>query len=522
MINNKFKILIVDDNPVDKGLLTQILNAMGQDFDVKAAGSYEEARKYDQGIVPNLILLGINLPDTEGLYFLQEIQRKANEDIHVILVSNFLNRDNKLKGFQLGVTDFIYKPIVAEELKVRIAVLCRLKKIRDDQDWAAQKTNEGIKLLYKELENKNKRLKELDQLKDEFVNNVSHELRTPLTIIQESVSIIRDGLLGEINEKQNKHLMNTLENIDRLDKIINDLLDISTIENRKMRLYKENVNINDLVKKVASDFIPSVVAKGLELKCVVPEGPVDVYVDKDKIIQVLVNLVNNAYKFTDKGKIELSVIENADQVECRVKDTGIGISALDAPRLFSKFDQIGRQSGAGAKGTGLGLSITKGIVELHDGQIKVESNPGQGTLFTVSLPRLPVLKQYKNFMDCIREVKLHYNTYSVLVFNIKNPVGTNDILLDELSALIKKQIHRKSDQIVRDNGSVFVILSDTRKEDAMVVFNRLHHAINETGWESSHNGFNGFVIKLVNFPEDVHSETELVNLLKTYKGVGPT
>ena len=517
MVNNKFKILIVEDNPVDMKLLTDILNSMGHDFEVRIASSYQEAKENFQNDVPDLILLDIYLPDKDGFYFLQEIHQKGYEEIPVILLSAFSNKNEKLKSLELGAIDFINKPVVGEELKARVNFQIRLKKIMDDHQWASEKTNEGIKLLYKELENKNKKLKELDQLKDEFVNNVSHELRTPLTIIQESVSIITDGLLGEINEKQNKHLKNTLENIERLDNIINDLLDISTIENRKMRLQKENVNIVDLVKKVVSNFIVLVVKKGLQIKCVVPEGKVDVFVDKERIYQVLVNLVNNAYKFTDKGKIEVSVVENVDTVECRVRDTGVGISSSDLPRLFSKFDQIGRQHGAGAKGTGLGLSITKGIIELHDGQIKVESDPGQGTLFTIILPRQSILKQSKKLMDCLGEVKLQYNIYSVLAFNIKNPVPKNDGLLDELVALIKKQIHRKSDQTIRDSGSVFVVLSDTKKEDAMIVLNRIRRAIDEKNWGRSYHNFKGFVIKIVSFPEDVHNEMELINLLKIYK-----
>jgi two-component system sensor histidine kinase/response regulator len=517
MESSKFKILIVEDNPTDIKVLTDILTSLGAGFSIRIASSYHAAKENFQNDVPDLILLDIYLPDKDGFYFLQEIHQKGYEDIPVILLSAFSDKNEKLKSLELGATDFINKPVLAEELKARVNFQMRLKKITDDHRWASEKTNEGIKILYKELENKNKKLKELDQLKDEFINNVSHELRTPLTIIQGSVSIIKDGLLGEINEKQNKHLKNTLENIDRLGKIINDLLDISTIENRKMKISRENVNMTDLARKVVSDFIPLVVTKGLEIKCIVPDGRVDVFVDKDKIIQVLVNLVNNAYKFTDQGRIEVSVIENADTVECRVKDTGIGISESDLPQLFSKFNQIGRQHGAGAKGTGLGLSITKGIVELHDGQIKVESSVGQGTLFTVLLPRSPIAKQYKNLMDSLAEVKLQYNIYSVLAFNIQDSGFRNEGLFNELISLIKKQIHRKSDLIVRDNGAVFVVLSDTKKEDALIVLNRLRYAVDAKGWEKSYSGFKGFVIKVVSLPEDVQTDVELIDLLKTYK-----
>jgi len=517
MMKDKFKILIVEDNPTDTKLLMDILNSMGHDFNVRVAGSYAQAKEDFQDYLPDLILLDVYLPDKDGFYFLQEIHQKGYEEIPVILLSAYSNTDDKLKSLELGAIDFINKPVVTEELKARINYQMKLKKIMDDHLWASEKTNEGIKLLYKELENKNKQLKQLDGLKDEFISNVSHELRTPLTIIQESVSIITDGLLGTINEKQEHHLKVTLENIERLGKIINDLLDISTIENKKLKLYKENVDLNDLVKKVVSNFVRLVVAKGLEIKCVAPEGKVDIFVDEERIYQVLVNLVNNAYKFTDKGFIEVSVVEHDDTVECRVKDTGIGIAGSDIQRLFSKFDQIGRQSGAGAKGTGLGLSITKGIIELHDGQIKVESTPGQGTTFTIILPRAPFLEQYQNLMDCLKQVKQQYNIYSVLVFDVKNPGAGNEGLLDELAGLIKKQIHRKSDHTLRDNGSVFVVLSDTKKEDAFIVLNRLRFAIDEKSRERQNHGFKGLSAHVVNCPADVRTEGELIHLLKSYK-----
>ncbi len=503
MFKNKFKILIVEDNPVDMKSLVGILNNMGEDFEVRTAGSCQEAEEDFQKVVPDLVLLDIYLPDRDGFYFLKEVHQNGHEDIPVILITAFLNEDDKLKGFALGATDFIHKPVVAEEFKARVALQIRLKKIMDDHLWASQKTNEGIKILYKELENKNKQLEQLDHLKDEFVNNVSHELRTPLTIIQESISIITDGLLGEINEKQNKQLKVSLENVDRLGKIINDLLDISTIENGKLKLYKEEVNIVDLVQNVVSNFTTLVQKKGLEIKCLVPEAQVNVFIDKERIIQVLVNLVNNAYKFTDKGSIEVSVVENENTVECRVKDTGIGMSSSDIPRLFSKFDQIGRQSGAGAKGTGLGLSIAKGIIEAHHGQIKVESKLGEGTLFTIILSPSRIPKQYRNLMDCLSEVTQECNDYSVIAIAIKDPDGRKDELLNELELLIKEQLYRKADKIVRDEASLYVVLIHTKKEDALILMNRIRKTINEKSGQELFNNFKGFDFKIVSFPEDI-------------------
>lgn len=235
-----------------------------------------------------------------------------------------------------------------------------------------------------ELKKKNEELKALDQLKDDFVNNVSHEFRLPLTIIQESIRQISEGMFGQINEAQLKYLNMSLRNIDRLKELIDIMLDISKIEKGKLEILKKNVDMGGIIKEVISDFSQKIEKKGLEIKSVLPPQPIVVPADKDKIIQVLLNLVGNAYKFTQKGSIEISVRENETFIECSVEDSGIGIPSKDMPHLFSKFHQISAHQ---EKGTGLGLVISKHIIELHDGQIYVVSKEGKGSKFTFTLPK---------------------------------------------------------------------------------------------------------------------------------------
>lgn len=387
---NKYKILVVEDNPSDRQLLTSLLENMGKHFEVRSVGSYGQAKAAFEKDIPDLVLLDIYLPDKDGFYFLKEFHKNNYRDIPVILVSTSSNKSDKLKGFELGAIDFINKPIVLEDIQARVAVQLRLKKIKDDYEWASRKTNEGIKLLYKELENKNKQLEKLDQLKDDFVNIVSHELRTPLTVVRESINQIADGLFGEINEQQKKYLNNSLTHIDRLINIINDLLDISKMEKGKFEIFKEKVNIIELIEDVVFNFTPQVQKKGLQIKFDAPPQKINVLADKQKIIQVMINLIGNAYKFTQKGYIEISVAEEETTVKCSVKDTGIGIAPEDLPKLFSKFDQIGRQLGPGMKGTGLGLVITKEIIERQGGEIHVESIPQEGTKFIFTLPKYKI------------------------------------------------------------------------------------------------------------------------------------
>ncbi len=229
--------------------------------------------------------------------------------------------------------------------------------------------------------------KQLEILKDEFVSTVSHELRTPLLIIREGVALVLDGILGQTTDEQKKFLSLSLENIDRLARIINDLLDISKIEAVKMQIQKTPIDLDEFIKKMIASFSPVFQGKEVAIQYKNHGPALNISADSDKLTQIFTNLIQNSVKFTQKGFVEISVFDKDTEVECRVSDSGCGIAEEDLPRVFSKFQQFGRTHGAGAKGTGLGLSICKGLVELHGGKIRVESQLGKGTQFIFNLPK---------------------------------------------------------------------------------------------------------------------------------------
>lgn len=229
--------------------------------------------------------------------------------------------------------------------------------------------------------------RQLEQMKDEFVSTVSHELRTPLTIIREGVAQVHEGILGQINGRQARYLEMALQGIDRLGRVVDELLDISKIEAHRVRLRRECVNIVTLAQQVARDFEPHARKRGLEIRTHFDDKKIEAFADRDKIVQIFMNLTNNAMKFTEKGFIEVSVKDLGTIVECSVTDTGFGIAPQDLPNVFRKFFQFGRDAGPGAKGTGLGLAICKGLVELHHGKIWAESELGAGSKFAFHLPK---------------------------------------------------------------------------------------------------------------------------------------
>jgi len=242
----------------------------------------------------------------------------------------------------------------------------------------------SIDILNKEIKMQEK----IDKMKDEFVSTVSHELRTPLSITKEGIALVLDEVPGKINDGQRKILTMGRNNIDRLARIINDLLDISKIESGKTEIKKRIVNISSLIKGICENWILEFDKENRNLKLHLPKTPVDIHADYDKISQIMNNLISNALKFTpEKGDVDIYVKDVGDSAEITVTDTGIGISKKDIPRLFTKFQQFGRTVGPGAKGTGLGLAIVKRLVELHGGEIKVESKLRKGTSFIFTIPK---------------------------------------------------------------------------------------------------------------------------------------
>lgn len=243
------------------------------------------------------------------------------------------------------------------------------------------------KMAEENLRKANEKLKEYNQLKDEFVSTASHELRTPLSIIMGAIRLVLDEIPGKIVEEQRDVLATAMESIKRLSRIVNSLLTISKIESGKLNLQKTVVNICELIKDTVSNYEPLAQENGLRLDFEVPQKSVDICLDPDKTKEVLINLISNSIKFTPEGgRIKVICTEQDKEVLVSVQDSGVGITKEDIPKLFDKFTQFDRKAGPGEKGTGLGLAIVKKLVEIHGGKIKVESEVGQGTIFNISLP----------------------------------------------------------------------------------------------------------------------------------------
>jgi signal transduction histidine kinase len=232
------------------------------------------------------------------------------------------------------------------------------------------------------------RFKELDQMKSDFVNMVSHELRSPLSSIRQQVSVITEGLVGEINTEQEKILNRVLQRIDGHLAMISNLLDLSRIEAGRLVQQKERIVIPKIIEEVVELMSPEAEKKGLTFKVTLDSQIFPIHADYQSMETVLNNLVSNAIKYNrEKGAVSITAQNSGDFVEIKVSDNGVGIEKENLPQIFDKFYRIRTEQTRKVVGSGLGLPLVKDIVEAHLGTITVESKPEQGTTFTVLLPK---------------------------------------------------------------------------------------------------------------------------------------
>jgi signal transduction histidine kinase len=354
-------------------------------FPASAAFTY---CRFFQPALPLLEALGLSLLPAltawagASLVFRKELaglQGLIREQDRVVDTRHEELREAYLKQAQISV-ELRKKILQIEELNVGLEA-----KI-------LERTTE-LERVNRELRTANDQLQDLDRLKSAFVSIVSHELRTPMTSIKGYVENILDGLAGSLTERQSYYLTRVKLNAERLTRIVNDLLDLSRIEDPEKRngyLRPASVSLQDLAVEVVESFQVMAGQRAVAVKAAGAALVPHVHGDRDKLHQILINLVGNAVKFTPAGGevlVETTVPEDGTVQVC-VADTGCGIPSHECDRVFDKFFS-GATIPDEARGAGLGLAITKSLVELHGGRIWLESSPGKGSRFFFSIPATP-------------------------------------------------------------------------------------------------------------------------------------
>jgi signal transduction histidine kinase len=371
-----YKILVVDDEKDIRELLSIALMRVAG-FSVESAENGEEAlQKMDRERF-DLVLADLKMPKMDGLQLLSEIV-SSKPEILTVLMTGYGSINSALEAIRGGASDYLMKPVDMTELVVRLQKVLedrqRFVKLRD---WAAQ------------LERVNQELKKLDEMKSEFISLASHELRTPLTAVRSAIQLMLTGKTGKINRTQKKFLSMSEVNVNRLTKIVNNLLDLSQIKSGRIEMRCEDLDLTDLIKFIIACLKPQAAGKAVELRSDIQKGFRTVYGDREMVEKIFINLIGNAIKFTpERGEVSVSarVSEEENKALISVRDTGIGIRKDQLEGLFKRFHQVEDSSRQCMDGTGLGLALTKGLVEAQEGEIWVESEFGKGSIFTFTLP----------------------------------------------------------------------------------------------------------------------------------------
>lgn len=279
---------------------------------------------------------------------------------------------------------------ITGQLKAKQRAEARIRQLnRELEDRVTQRTEE-LARAYAELQERNaalqtanEDLKELDQLKSDFVSMVSHELRAPLTNINGSIELMLDD--DEMDPESQRTMLRICgEQSARLTRLVQGILDTSRIEARKLEIYPEPVDVRSLLRKITANLHPR--DNGYEFRLPEEDAP-PVWADPDRLEEILSNLVDNAVKYSPEGgTIELGTEVSGDRLIVSVADSGIGIPAKELDKIFEKFHRVDRGDARTTYGHGLGLYIAKRLIEAHDGDIWVDSRPGSGATFSFTLP----------------------------------------------------------------------------------------------------------------------------------------
>jgi len=371
---SEIKILIVDDTLANIEVLSQTLEPEGYAISVATHGMM--ALEITPHLKPDLILMDIMMPGISGYETCKRLKiNESTRDIPVIFISAKGELEDVVEGFRLGGVDYITKPFRGNEVLSRVKTHVHLSWRKKQQEIRIQ-----------ELEFKNRKLEELDEIKNRFLGIAMHDLRNTLS----SISGFSDLFLREessYSEDKKKEMIKVVNQASKdLLGLVHDLLDISVFESGQLGLNLSLGNLNPLFRKqIQMNQVPSS-HKNIDIITSLEDVP-DSTFDPNRIGQVMDNLISNAIKFSQPGTSIQVGLSNGDQsLGFYVKDEGPGIPREDQCRLFTEFPKIGVYPTGGEKSTGLGLSIAKKIVDAHFGNIHVESEVGKGSVFHVQLP----------------------------------------------------------------------------------------------------------------------------------------
>jgi len=356
----KSRILVVDD--IAKNL--QVIGTMlrGEGYHVMPATSGAQALERVRAQVPDLILLDLMMPEMDGLEVCRRLKDgPPTESVPVIFLTASNEMEHLVQGFAVGAVDYVTKPFNAPELLARVRTHLELQQAR-------------------------RRLRDMNNEKNEFLGVAAHDLRSPLTAVKgfSEEILVEPGMdRAELVDLARR----IKDEADRMVEMVQNLLDVNAIERGELRANPSPCPLSELVRSVVGSYQPRAAAKQQAICIDDQDAPVVAFGDPALTRQVVDNLISNAIKYSPRGKnIRVRLHASSGLAHCEVQDEGPGLSAEDQERLFGKFARLSAKPTAGEPSIGLGLSIVKRLVEAMNGRVWCESEPGRGATFVLALP----------------------------------------------------------------------------------------------------------------------------------------
>ncbi|MGI8407259.1 MAG: ATP-binding protein [Actinomycetota bacterium] len=361
------KVLLVEDNPGDARLLEFALKESdGEGFQVDRAERLSDAQAALGAKGYDIVLLDLSLPDSFGLDTVRGTRASA-PNVPIVVLSGHQDEAIAVEAVKEGAQDYLTKGRVDGPLLVR-----SMRYAIERQSLAVQMEEVRRQQL---------------ELKDQFLSHVSHELRTPLSVIYQFVTILLDGFGGDLTSEQRGYLETTLKNTNQLKRMIDDLLSDARDEGGRLSIHPTDLDIADLITETITSLSLQASSSSVDLECAIPNALPPARADEVRIREVLINLIDNALKFTPSGgmvTVEASVLPEK-MIRIDVRDSGCGIPEEGLELVFDRFHQESAGA-ASSRGLGLGLYICKQIINGHGGRIWVESELDRGSVFSFTLP----------------------------------------------------------------------------------------------------------------------------------------
>lgn len=388
----RLRALLIEDDSADYQLINRSLRKSRATIELVWVKSLDDGLRQIANEKFDVALTDLSLPDSFGLTTVERI-RSQDQKIPIIILTTLDDKVLEFTSLSAGAQDYIIKDEATPhtlEQAIHHAIqrqenVVEIQRLLGELEASHELLKERKDLLRK----KNRRLRKLYKTAHEFVDNVSHEFRTPLTVIKDYISLVREGLLGTVNDEQCRMLDVAGIRVDELNNMVDDMLDVSKLESGLLGAWRRPCELVNIVELVCPPLMKKAELKDITFDVAVENTLPTVYCDAEKIGRVVINLLTNAMKFCgEPGAVKLWAREEPqkNEIVVGVSDNGPGIDKESLSEIFERFKQLKTDLKSSTKGFGLGLNIAKELIDMNFGDMSVESHPGQGTTFTFTVP----------------------------------------------------------------------------------------------------------------------------------------